>query len=122
MRDFQLQKEELIGKTHRLINSGFHPPKFFKDLWQTIAQGKVWKGEIKNKNKNGIHYWVDTTIIPFLDNNQRPYRYVSIRYDITERKKAIAEINYMVYHDELTGLPNKRSFMDYVNSLLLKKK
>lgn len=114
-------KDELMGKTHRLVNSGFHPPKFFKELWTTISQGKIWKGEIQNKDKDGKIFWLDTTIIPFLDSKEKPYRYVSIRYDITERKKAIAEINYLVYHDELTGLPNKRSFVDHVNSLVRNK-
>lgn len=114
----QYSQEELLGKTHRIVNSGFHPPSYFKELWQTISQGRVWTGEIKNKTKSGGSYWVDTTIIPFVDNQGIPYRYVSIRNDITQRKEAIAEINYLVYNDELTGLPNKRSFIDKVNVLL----
>src|SRR5699024_1493958 len=79
-------REELIGKNHRMLNSGYHPRKFFTNLWQTISRGEIWRGEICNLTKNKEKFWVDTTIVPFLDKNNDPYQFISVRHDITKRK------------------------------------
>ncbi|MEO5340102.1 MAG: PAS domain S-box protein [Magnetococcus sp. MYC-9] len=80
-------REELIGKTHRLVNSGYHPPELFRDLWRTISAGQVWHGEIRNRTKNGGYYWVSATMVPFIGEQGVPVRYYSVRTDISQQKE-----------------------------------
>lgn len=103
--------EELIGQDHRMINSGYHPKSFFENLWTTIANGKIWSGELKNRAKDGSNYWVDTNIVPFLDEKGNPYEYMAIRSDITKRK--LAEKSLQLSQSNLLALIENTDAMIY---------
>lgn len=110
-------RQELIGKTHKIINSGYHAPAFFKEMWQTISRGQFWHGEVCNRAKEGSLYWVSTTIVPFVSEQGRVLQYIAIRADITEQKLAEQEAKRLALFDDLTGLPNRRFLQEKIGEL-----
>lgn len=105
--------EELIGKDHRILNSGYHDKQFFKKMWETIIKGEVWEGEVKNKAKDGSFYWVKTTIVPFKDHKGNPVMHIAIRTDISEGKFAQEQL--------VTALQNDfRHVVNSLNNLIIK--
>ncbi|TVT84853.1 bifunctional diguanylate cyclase/phosphodiesterase [Pseudomonas sp. H3(2019)] len=112
-------REELLGANHRILNSGLHPDDFFTTMWRTVALGKVWKGEICNRAKDGSLYWVDSTMVPVLDESTgRVHRYLSICFDISEKRQLLHSLQWRVGHDVLTGLPNRAYLSDLLEQAL----
>ncbi len=117
----QYKREELMGKNHRLLNSGYHPKEYFKEMWKQISSGLTWEGEVRNLKKDGSIYWVQATIVPFMDEKGKPYKYISIRKEITKQKQLEEEIFHLAYHDPLTNLPNRRMFMNQLRSEIIER-
>ncbi|MBV6753420.1 EAL domain-containing protein [Pseudomonas chlororaphis] len=112
-------RDELLGQNHRILNSGYHPSEFFVDMWRTLARGRVWKGEVCNRAKDGSLYWVDSTMVPLLDEATGQVRkYVSIRFDVSEKLRLLHTLQWRVGHDVLTGLPNRAFLSDLLNQAL----
>ena len=122
-------REELIGSTHQIVNSGFHSKEFFQNLWNTIQSGSVWRGELCNRSKNGNTYWVDTTIIPFLDEKGNIQQYMSIHYNITQKKRMITELRniermFKMINDntnDLIVITNENGIISYASSAYTRK-
>lgn len=110
--------EELMGKNHRMFNSGTHPDKFFSNMYRTITAGHVWNGEICNRSRDGSLHWLMTTIVPFMDQSGHPFQYISARTDITDRKRVEEENRSLAFYDVLTGLPNRRLLQDRIGLAL----
>lgn len=112
-------REELLGNNHKIVKSDEHPDEFFVDLWKTISSGQAWHGEIKNTSKTGSDYWVKTTIVPTLDDKGKPFQYVGIRTETTERKQAEEKLKLIAYYDALTNLPSRLLLADRLNHAMV---
>ncbi len=112
-------RAELIGMNHRLVKSDEHPDAVFIDMWETISSGQTWHGEIKNTNKFNKHYWVQATIVPTLNDEGKPFQYVGIRTEITERKQAEKNLKRMAHFDLLTELPNRALLSDRLSDAMM---
>ncbi len=112
------ERSELLGRTHRVINSGLHPKGFFAAMWKVISSGEIWNGEICNRAKDGSLYWVQTTIVPFIGDEGIPVQYISIRADITQRKEAEEAAQQMALYDALTSLPNRRLLYEHIQTAM----
>lgn len=108
----EYSREELVGQDHRILNSGTHPGALFREMYRSLAGGKVWRGELCNRAKSGRLYWVDTVITPQLGPEGKPIAYMAIRVDITARKNAEARIEFAATHDALTGLLNRTALLE----------
>ncbi|MFD5599725.1 putative bifunctional diguanylate cyclase/phosphodiesterase [Leucobacter sp. NPDC058333] len=107
----QYSRSELLGRTHRVVNSGHHPPEFFAELWETITAGRVWHDEICNLAKDGSEYWVNTTIVPLIGRDGQPTNFVALRTEETQRHTAESAVRRLAYVDQATGLDNRAAMM-----------
>lgn len=112
-------RDELLGANHRILSSGLHPAPFFQGMWEAISEGRVWRGEICNRAKDGTLYWVDSTMVPLMDEHTgRVQKYVSIRFDVSEKRQLLHTLQWRVGHDVLTGLPNRAYLSELLNQSL----
>ena len=113
----QYRREELVGRTYRVVNSGHHSPAFFADLWSTISAGRVWQSEICNRARDGSEYWVNTTIIPLIGDDGLPKNYVALRTEETQRHEAEAAVRRLAFIDPVTGLDNRAAMLQAIEEI-----
>ena len=115
----ELSKKKVVGQPWSILEASTSTDSYFDDMWNTLAAGKCWTGEIKNKKGHSNYYWADATVVPFIDKQKKPVRYVALLTDITERKQNEQRIYNLAHYDNLTGLPNRAYFLDNLENSLL---
>ncbi|WP_176719870.1 sensor domain-containing protein [Desulfuribacillus alkaliarsenatis] len=110
--------EEVIGSNPRILSSGNTAEEVYADLWNTIKIGGIWRGELQNRKKNGLLFWESVSISSIKNVDNEIIRFVAVKEDISERKELERSNYYLAYHDPLTGLPNRVSFINHINRLL----
>ncbi len=116
----QYSRDQLIGQTHRIVNSGAHSRQFWADMWRSVAAGRSWNGEVCSRARDGSLYWSDTTIVPVQDAQSRVIEHVAIRTDITKRKQLEEQLRSAALTDGLTQLPNRVSVLDKLHDAVLR--
>lgn len=111
--------DELIGQTPRIVKSNLNAPSLYRDMWSTIQNGETWKGEFKNRKKNGTIYWCYETISPVIDTNGNTTHYIAVTEDIEERKMAEEHIKQLAQYDPLTNIPNRRNFHNHLDTIII---
>jgi len=114
-------REELIGAGHHILRSDQHSQEFFSDMYRTVGSGETWRGEICKRAKDGSSYWVDTTIVPMLNEQGEIGGYLALRIDISEQKRLVESLNQLAHHDPLTGLPNRGSILKSIQKVIDRK-
>ena len=115
---FGVNPDDIVGKQYQLLKQKNDSAGLYAKIWNTVSSGDVWRGELSDKNSNDDVIWLDQTVVPFVDDNDHIYQYVSIATDITDRKNAERDIEFQAYHDVLTGLPNRRLLMNRLEQVL----
>ena len=116
----QYRPDELVGRTHRLVNSGTHPPSFWAEMWRSVNAGRSWNAEVCSRARDGTLYWADTTIVPVQDAQSQVIEHVAIRTDITQRKQLEEQLRSAALTDGLTQLPNRASILGKLHDAVLR--
>ncbi|NTU72749.1 PAS domain S-box protein [Candidatus Roizmanbacteria bacterium] len=109
LRTSKYRRSEILGKNHRILNSDYHSKGFYRNMWKTITEGKVWRGELRDRAKDGSIYWVDTSIAPILDASGKPVKYIAVRFPTTDRRKSEEKLNEQNQYQHILSVLSQRA-------------